>query len=197
METFAYPQFPSDVSSVHIGLFKNVTNAAQLKQRLISAATMPGPEGEQERAAVNFAFIDARLICSLVHLQTAIYQAILAHAQGALRTRTVHSEVLWALSPSTNITDAIRRYGVSDTTESLILVRIGAQGGTSVETQMASIVKGDLSSLESLPDIADWTLIRKYHKITAPDSKKSVTDADLEKSRALVVSLVAAKGVLS
>lgn len=63
METFTYTQFPSDVSSVHIGLFRNVTNAAQLRQRLISAATMPGPEGEQERAAVNFTFIDARLVC--------------------------------------------------------------------------------------------------------------------------------------
>ena len=62
MESFSYPQFSPDVSSVHIALFKNVTNASQLKQRLISAATMPGPEGELERAAVNFAFIDARLV---------------------------------------------------------------------------------------------------------------------------------------
>ena len=29
---------------------------------LISAATMPGTDGERERAAVNFAFIDARLV---------------------------------------------------------------------------------------------------------------------------------------
>lgn len=44
---------------MHIALFHNVSNSAELKQRLISAATMPGPEGEVERAAVNFAFVDA------------------------------------------------------------------------------------------------------------------------------------------
>ena len=62
MESFFYAQFSQEVSSVHIALFSNVTNSAELKQRLISAATMPGTDGERERAAVNFAFIDARLV---------------------------------------------------------------------------------------------------------------------------------------
>ncbi|THH32176.1 hypothetical protein EUX98_g2017 [Antrodiella citrinella] len=163
MESFTYSHFPADVSSVHVALFTNVSNSAQLKQRLISAASMLGLEGEEERAVVNFAFIDARLVRFLVHLQTAIYQAILAHLQGALRTRTDIASTLLSTAQKValQISDAIRRYGVSETTKYLILVRIGDPEDATVEKQMTNIVEGDLSSLSSLQDIADWGLIRK------------------------------------
>ena len=57
METFAYPHF---ATNVHIGLFTGVKNSAALKKRIINAAKGTGEEGDRERNAVNFAFIDAR-----------------------------------------------------------------------------------------------------------------------------------------
>ena len=60
MESFAYPHFSS---TVHVALFVNVTNAAKLRARIVRASTLQGPEGEEEREAVNFAFVDARLVC--------------------------------------------------------------------------------------------------------------------------------------
>lgn len=62
MEVYHYHQFPEHLSSVYITLFDNVTNAADLRTRLIQAATLQGPEGDAERETVNFAFIDARLV---------------------------------------------------------------------------------------------------------------------------------------
>jgi EKC/KEOPS complex subunit CGI121/TPRKB len=50
------------LAHVHTVLFLNVTNATQIKKRIVAAATTEGPIGEQEREAVNFAFIDARLV---------------------------------------------------------------------------------------------------------------------------------------
>lgn len=47
-------------------------------------------------------------ICSLLHLQTAVYQAVLAQVQGSIRTKTVHSEILWALNPTNNVTNLAR-----------------------------------------------------------------------------------------
>lgn len=38
-----------------------------------------------------------------MHLQTAIYQSILATTQNALKTKTVHSEILWSLNASNNV----------------------------------------------------------------------------------------------
>jgi EKC/KEOPS complex subunit CGI121/TPRKB len=59
MESFAYPHFSS---TVHVALFIDVTNAAKLKARIVRASTLEGPEGQWEREAVNFAFVDARLV---------------------------------------------------------------------------------------------------------------------------------------
>lgn len=54
-----YKFFPTELSQVHIALFTRVQNAEKLRARLISAATAEGEEGEKEREAVNFAFVDA------------------------------------------------------------------------------------------------------------------------------------------
>jgi EKC/KEOPS complex subunit CGI121/TPRKB len=59
MESFAYPHFSS---RAHVALFNCVTNAAELRARIVRASTLEGDEGDAEREAVNFAFIDARLV---------------------------------------------------------------------------------------------------------------------------------------
>ena len=57
MESYNYTQFPDDASNVHVALFTNVTNAADLRNRLVQASTMPKESGEEERQAVDFAFV--------------------------------------------------------------------------------------------------------------------------------------------
>lgn len=68
METHTYPHFPAEVSKVYLGLYCNVSNAAELKKRLVTAATLAGEDGEREREAVNYAFIDATLVFILFFL---------------------------------------------------------------------------------------------------------------------------------
>ncbi|GLB33373.1 putative CGI121 TPRKB family protein [Lyophyllum shimeji] len=190
METFTFPQFSRERSTVHAALFTNVSNAGALRKRIIDAAGMEGEAGERERDAVNFAFIDARLITSRLHLQTAIYHAILAESQNSLRTRTVHSEVLWMLNPTNNITEALRRYGVSDKTASVIVVSM--DGATS--DKMAAAVTGALSPFGALDTVTDWAAVKKYHKLNgeAGIEKGGRTAVDR-----VVVSIVAMKNVMS
>lgn len=72
MESFAYPHFSS---TAHLALFVNVTNAAKLKARIVRASTLEGTEGQIEREAVNFAFVDARLVC---HKRSYLHGAVLS-----------------------------------------------------------------------------------------------------------------------
>lgn len=62
MEYFSFAQFPPGRSIVGAALYTEVTNAAAIRRRIIEAAVAQGEEGELEREAVNFAFIDARLV---------------------------------------------------------------------------------------------------------------------------------------
>ncbi|KZT13190.1 CGI-121-domain-containing protein, partial [Laetiporus sulphureus 93-53] len=201
MQTFRYAYFPADVCTVHVALFADVANAAAVRARIIRASITEGQEGEHEREAVNFAFVDARLISSPLHLQTAIVQAILAHVQGTLRTKTIHSEILWALSPNNNITEAIRRFGVSDSTTALLVIRIASPefAPERVLTSMQAVVSGSLVSITRLREITDWTAIKKYYRVDADPAIK-VQGMDSEKERAvvneIVVSAVAMKSVM-
>lgn len=113
---------------------------------------------------------------------TAIYQSMLADAQHALKTKTVHSEIIWALNPTNNvrfiiychtfrflcldqITEALRRFGVSDTSVSLIVVRVGPQmDAGSVEQQMKGVINGTLTSMEELSGVTDWSALKKVRR---------------------------------
>jgi hypothetical protein len=57
-----YEHFPAHLSCVHIALFKDVKNAAELRSRIVQAATLVGTSGDAAREMVNFAFVDARLV---------------------------------------------------------------------------------------------------------------------------------------
>lgn len=66
MEIFHYAHLPSPVSAVNIALFVNVANAAELRARIVRAASIAGEAGDREREAVNFAFVDARLVSPFI-----------------------------------------------------------------------------------------------------------------------------------
>ncbi|KAG1729084.1 kinase binding protein CGI-121-domain-containing protein [Suillus paluster] len=198
METYYYSQFNHAV--VQIVLFDKVTNAAAIRSRIVQAAKIIGVDGDTEREAVNFAFIDARLISSPLHLQTAIYQALLAEAQGQLRTKTIHSEILWALNPTNNITEAIRRYGVSDASTTLILVRVDVSDIPDIQRRMSDIVQGSIVPFEALGQMTDWSTIQKHYKLDSEPVLKEVQgNKDREHSIVdnIVVSSVAMKNVMA
>jgi EKC/KEOPS complex subunit CGI121/TPRKB len=57
-----YPNFKQPHSKAFIALCRNVFNAAELKSRIISASITEGEAGQKEREAMNFAFVNARLV---------------------------------------------------------------------------------------------------------------------------------------
>lgn len=147
MESYSLEHMPTELSQIHLQLFKNVTNAAELRSGLVAAASLEGDAGERERERYDYCFIEAKTVrllplptvasrqllmllarhrpslshfeadllellvppssvpqlLSRSHLLTAVHQALVAAARGTLATRTAHSEVLYALSPSNNV----------------------------------------------------------------------------------------------
>ncbi|KAG2125892.1 kinase binding protein CGI-121-domain-containing protein [Suillus cothurnatus] len=198
METYYYSQFNNAV--VHVALFDDVTNAAAIRSRIVRAARNLSVDGDTEREAVNFAFIDARLISSPLHLQTAIYQALLSEAQGQLRTKTVHSEILWALNPTNNITEAIRRYGVSDKSTTLIVVRVDVSDTPDLQCHMCDIIQGCMVPFKALGQMTDWSIIQKHYKLESEPALKAL-QGNLDRERSIidniVVSSVAMKNVMT
>ncbi|GAA5924399.1 hypothetical protein JCM1841_001689 [Sporobolomyces salmonicolor] len=198
---------------VHLALFTGIKNAAALRQRLVHASTLPDDDnGTAERAAVDFAFIDAAMITSRLHVLTAIHQALLARSQGVLKTKTLHSEVIWMLEPGTNISDSLKHFGLSTSTSSLLLVRIvpsdpsassGMPGGDEVLRRMHDVIEGKLASLELLGRLPEGGTneksIRKTYKLNQDAVFSSLKQGSPEALQALdrlVISTVALKSVM-
>lgn len=68
MESYILPNFPREISSIHLCLFHNVTNSASLRTRLVEAATMEGEQGDKARDEMDYGFVEASMVrlCSLV-----------------------------------------------------------------------------------------------------------------------------------
>jgi len=199
METIHLPALNK---TAFVSLFKDIQNPGSILSRIQSASKLEGEEGDRERQRVNFAFVDAKLITSHTHLQTAIVQALLAAARDDLRTKTVHSEIIWSLDPSTNISDALRRFGVSKNTKGLLLVRVtdltkdSAIAGK-VEQSMKELIPGVIADLSELSTFTDWKEVRKVYRLNA-DSFVQAAEPEqvlIVKIDRIVSSIVATKGV--
>jgi hypothetical protein len=168
-------------------------------------------------------------------LLTAVYTALQAASSGNLKTKTLHSEVLLALHPSASVSlqggpasaivslitnvlhryqpqinEALRKFGVSQTTKNLILVRIGppsssasAKDNTPTEDEivqheqrlvdtMSELVNGEMTSLDHLGDSdLDWKGLKKVSNdyLTYPVEKRRSCKAEEAVSRPRDVAL--------
>jgi EKC/KEOPS complex subunit CGI121/TPRKB len=178
METYTLPHFPLPYSTIHIALFHTVTNSPSIRRQLIAASTATGPEGDALRSAVDYAFLDARLVrlppsltpsadtCIQVvnreHLLTAIQATLLSSftpssPDPVTRTQNLHSELLLALSPNKNISDSVRRHGIGDTSDEVVVVRIGeGESQEQVWRGIKGVVRGELMGLGEMEDGVDW-----------------------------------------
>ncbi|GAA5823652.1 hypothetical protein JCM11251_000712 [Rhodosporidiobolus azoricus] len=202
-------------STVHLALFSPLPNAAALRQRLIAASTLSAEEGgDEERRKVDFAFVDAGMVTSRLHVLTAVTQALVARAEGALKTKTLHSEVLWMMEPGTNITDSLKHFGLCPSTRSLLLVHIASSPSSSSSSTKSSDEAADIlrrmeelvgegSKLQSLDLLGklpeggtDEKGLRKVYKLNQDavfSALKIGTPEHLEELDRLVTSAVALK----
>jgi EKC/KEOPS complex subunit CGI121/TPRKB len=57
-----YAHHPAHLAAVHIAFLTDVKNAAEIRASIVKAATLEGAEGNAAKDAVNFAFVDSRLV---------------------------------------------------------------------------------------------------------------------------------------
>lgn len=168
------PQFPD--FTIKVSLFKDVQNSKEIRSKI---------------ADYPLAFIDAKTICSTEQLMAALYRVFIEKNYSRIRTRSLTSECLLCLAPTSNIGEAFRRFGLKDDTKEVICVQIiGNDQDTDVldETIKAnSIVNGIevLMNNEHLKQFCDKDVIREIYKFEASFRPNSIE----EMTRAVVNSI--------
>ncbi|EFX01422.1 cgi121 protein [Grosmannia clavigera kw1407] len=180
LETVAVEHLPPGYA-VHAVLFRDVQNAAFLQAQLVA-----------RNAAFEYALVDASTVVSRAHLLAAVHKAILAHVGGSLKTPNVHSETVLSLSPSLNIAEAYRRFGVTADTKNVLVVKIllpnASTTADDIWLHLSSNVEGTAvppseAAIESGTDVHK---VKKYFKLNSVPSLAGRTDS-AEKRRELEV----------
>ncbi|KAH9894697.1 protein CGI121 [Xylariomycetidae sp. FL2044] len=170
IETIQLEHIPP-THSIQAAVFRDVENAEFLQQQLLS-----------RNADFEYAFIDASSIISRIQVLAAIYKAITIQLSGNMKTPNVHSEIVCSLSPTNNISEAYRRYGITPTSRNIIIVKVLISSPDSssspspnktlttpdvVKAHLSTHVRGSLCPFTdaTIASFTDWPKVRKYYKL--------------------------------
>ncbi|KAF9291344.1 kinase binding protein CGI-121-domain-containing protein [Linnemannia elongata] len=152
MESFPIDSLPT-AGDIHMACFTAVKNAPDLKEKL-----------QNQDKSLTFAIVESNLIMDVFQLLLAATKAAHDNETGKLATQTISSEIIYNLSPSKNIAESLKRFGITEDTTSLIAVKIGGNPDEIME-EMSRTVDGNLVSFSKLDQEKDMTKLRQYYKI--------------------------------
>ena len=130
-----------------------------------------------------------RKIMDPFQITVAANRAIHLNRQNKMMTKNVHSEILFCLSPTKNISDSFRKFGLADNERSVLVVVADDIDGSTMSA-VCDCVKGEIISVEEIRNLTDTKLIQKIYKIS---------DEELEISKLLdgAVSRISSKEILT
>ncbi|XP_024145430.1 EKC/KEOPS complex subunit TPRKB [Oryzias melastigma] len=134
-------------------LFKDVKNAAELRQSAV--------EGK-----INAALINPTMLVSPFQALLAANKAVHLQTIGKMKTRSLNSEIIFNLSPTNNISEAFKRFGISDQDRSLLVVVVHNKDESEFLSNITSRVDGQQVPAEEFSSFSDPAKIRKLYKIT-------------------------------
>ena len=82
----------ADDINIYASMFQDVSNAAFLQSQLVA-----------HNSSFEYAFINASTIVSMNHLLAAVFTAVTSLAEDSLKMANVHSEIVYSLSPTSNV----------------------------------------------------------------------------------------------
>lgn len=152
METYCSELFPA--IPIYLGLFINIRNALELKEKLKS---------------LDCSFLNPKLIISLDHIRLAVTRALHSQSNSLSKTNSLYLDMIYYLSSSSNIRQSLQKYGIQDTSESIVLVSADLNS----YNEVIKLIQGDSIPIDHLSQYSDIDYISKEFKITPNEIKMS------------------------
>ncbi|NP_001279245.1 EKC/KEOPS complex subunit TPRKB isoform X1 [Callorhinchus milii] len=134
-------------------LFKDVKNAAELRKKAIEGT-------------IGGALINATMVVDPFQILVATNKAIHLHKLDKKKTRSLYSEIIFNLSPGNNISDAFRKFGISDDDSALLIILVeDGRNKTNLE-EIINQVKGQQVSVQDISTMTDVAKVKKLYKVS-------------------------------
>ncbi|KAM4569801.1 EKC/KEOPS complex subunit TPRKB [Odontesthes bonariensis] len=144
-------------------LFKEVKNAAELRQNAV--------EGKIDAALIN-----PTMLVDPFQVLVAANKALHLQIIGKMKTRSLNSEILYNLSPTNKISEAFKRFGVSESDDSVLMVVVHNKDEPQLLSDLTAKVDGRQVPVDEICSLSDAEKIKKMYKIT-PQEEKHLLDA--------------------
>ncbi|KAI4735803.1 CGI-121-domain-containing protein [Aureobasidium sp. EXF-12298] len=190
LETIALPHLPQ--YPLCVGLFKDVKNASFLRQQLLAG-----------NADFEYAFLDASVVITRMQFLAASFRGINDFASNRMKSHNVHSEIVFSFSPNNNIAESFRRFGISDTTQHVLAIKVLSSGITteSVSQHLQQNIEGDQVDVSdaNFAELADQARLRKIYKLNSqtkkgPANGTTSKDAEIKELETSILGVMALKG---
>ncbi|XP_071111032.1 EKC/KEOPS complex subunit TPRKB-like [Haliotis cracherodii] len=139
-------------TTITMALFREVTNSAELRQHVM--------KGEFEASLLK-----PVMIVDPFQVLVAANKAEHLHRSGRMMTRNVHTEILFCLSPTKNISDSFKKFGLGDSDTSALVVIMNDKNGSTLAT-VTDKVQGKLVDVTEVGELTDTDMVKKVYKLT-------------------------------
>ncbi|XP_050310882.1 EKC/KEOPS complex subunit TPRKB-like [Anthonomus grandis grandis] len=150
MTSYSEPLDPITKTRIKMRLYQNVENTPELRKKIL---------GGELRCCI----VKPELVYDPLQVTVAANKALTNKKQ---TTKSVFTEILFNLSPSTNISQSLLKFGINDQDKNLLVVTLEKEGEARLSEEVFSAIQGSPLDILHLGCLSDVGAIRKLYKIT-------------------------------